>query len=134
MVIPVPSPTYLESLCQSIREEGLVHDRLYQLLFAVIDEFCARLPVRAGPGRRKTYSENTILKLDMLMHLTGNPSTRLRTARPKSCGKRNAIIGTTSRSYRANRACGIGFTWRWPSSSTSVVRSASVWALSMKTQ
>lgn len=71
MVIPVPSQAYLESLCQSIREEGLVHERLCQLLFAVIDEFCARLAVRTGPGRRQTYSENTILRLDLLMHLTG---------------------------------------------------------------
>ena len=39
MVIPVPTQGYIESLVQSIREEGLVYERLCQLLFAVIDEF-----------------------------------------------------------------------------------------------
>jgi hypothetical protein len=72
MVIPVPSQGYIETLVRSIAEQGLVHDSLCQLLFAVIDEFCDQLPeARTGPGRPKTYVDRVILKLDMLMHLTG---------------------------------------------------------------
>jgi hypothetical protein len=54
-----------------MREEQLVHDHLCRLLFAVIDQFCERLPKRTSPGRLKTYPDSTILKLDMLMHLSG---------------------------------------------------------------
>jgi hypothetical protein len=71
MVTPVPNQGYLDSIVASIREQGLSHDRLCQLLFAVIDQFCNSLPKRTGPGRHKTYPDSTILKLDMLMHLTG---------------------------------------------------------------
>ena len=71
MVIPVPTEKYLDSLIASIREQGLYQEGLCQLLFAVIDQFCGQLPPRQGAGRRKTYSDATILKLDMLMHLTG---------------------------------------------------------------
>ncbi|MHC5062147.1 MAG: IS982 family transposase, partial [Planctomycetota bacterium] len=63
---------YIESLAQSMRAgEKLEFAQLCELLFAIIDVFCAHLPQRSGPGRRQTYSDNTILKIDMLMHLTG---------------------------------------------------------------
>jgi hypothetical protein len=52
-------------------EEVLAHERLCQLLFAVVEQFCAQLPPPSGPGRRPTYPHSDILKLDMLMHLTG---------------------------------------------------------------
>ena len=71
MVIPVPSQGYLDSLITSIREQGLVHARLCELLFAIVDRFCAQQPQPCGPGHPKTYTDNLILKLDMLMHLTG---------------------------------------------------------------
>jgi len=71
MVIPVPNQAYLDSVIQSIQQETLNHERLCQLLFAVIEQFCAQLPVRPGPGRKQTYPNHAILKLDMLMHLTG---------------------------------------------------------------
>lgn len=71
MVLPVPSQTYIDSIVASIRIQGLYHEGLCKLLFAVVDQFCARQLPRQGPGRQKTYSDATILKLDLLMHLTG---------------------------------------------------------------
>ena len=72
MTHSVPSQEYLENLAQSIREaKEIDFQKLCELLFAIIDYFCAQLPAQTGPGRRKTYSDSTILKLDMLMHLTG---------------------------------------------------------------
>lgn len=72
MTYSVPSQEYLENLAQSIREGKEINfQKLCELLFAIIDYFCAQLPAQKGRGRRKTYSDNTILKLDMLMHLTG---------------------------------------------------------------
>ena len=71
MVISVPKQDYLESIIQSIQQQSLNHERLCQLLFAVIDQFCAHLPVQQKRGRKLTYPESTILKLAMLMHLTG---------------------------------------------------------------
>lgn len=68
----VPNQEYIESLARSIREaQEIDFQKLCELLFAIIDYFCAQLPVQTGPGRRKTYSDSTILKIDMLMHLTG---------------------------------------------------------------
>ena len=40
-------------------------------MFSIIDAFCAKVPERNRRGPKKTYSDSTILKLDMLMHLTG---------------------------------------------------------------
>jgi hypothetical protein len=73
MTLTVPSQAYLEKLAQSIRERGeLDHDLLCRLLFGIIEQFCShQLTPPKGPGRRKDYSDSTILKLDMLMHLTG---------------------------------------------------------------
>ena len=72
MTDSAPSQEYIESLAQSIREAKEINfQKLCELLFAIIDYFCGQLPAQTGPGRRKTYSDNTILKLDMLMHLTG---------------------------------------------------------------
>ncbi len=68
----VPSQEYIETLARSIREAPEMNfEKLCELLFAIIDFFCAHLPPQSGPGRRKTYPDSTILKLDMLIHLTG---------------------------------------------------------------
>lgn len=71
MVTAVPTPQYLESILTSIQNGGLEHTHLCDLMFSIIDHFCEQLPGRQGPGRAKTYSSAIILKLDMLMHLTG---------------------------------------------------------------
>lgn len=72
MITPVPSLAYIENLARLMGEaEELNHDQLCELLFAIIDYFCGQQAEPQGPGRKKTYSDNTILKLDMLMHLTG---------------------------------------------------------------
>ncbi len=71
MVNSMPKSAYVDSLLLSIRQEGLVHQRLCQLLFGIVDQFCARQPTRRGPGRPPTYPDSTILKLTLLMHLTG---------------------------------------------------------------
>lgn len=47
------------------------HEQLSELMFTIISQFCQQLPAPSGPGRRPTYSHETILKIDMLMHLTG---------------------------------------------------------------
>lgn len=68
----VPSQEYIETLARSIGEAPEMNfEKLCELLFAIIDFFCAHLPPQSGPGRRKTYPDSTILKLDMLIHLTG---------------------------------------------------------------
>jgi hypothetical protein len=54
-----------------MHEQGYEQSELVQLLFGIIDEYCGLFPPRHGPGRRPTYPLSTILKLDMLMHLTG---------------------------------------------------------------
>jgi hypothetical protein len=51
--------------------ETVEFSQLCELLFALIDAFCATLPRAQGPGRHKTYPDSAILKIDMLMHLTG---------------------------------------------------------------
>lgn len=67
-----PYQAYIENLAQSMRaSEEIEFSQLCELLFAIIDAFCATLPASSGPGRPKTYSDSTILKIDMLMHLTG---------------------------------------------------------------
>jgi hypothetical protein len=71
MVVSVPTQDYIDSLIQSIHQQALNHDRVCKLLFAVIDQFCAHLPVVMQPGRKVTYPDSTILKIDMLMHLSG---------------------------------------------------------------
>jgi hypothetical protein len=71
MVVSVPNQDYIDSVIQSIHQQSLNHDRLRKLLFAVIDRFCARLPMAKKRGRKVTYPDSTILKIDMLMHLSG---------------------------------------------------------------
>lgn len=71
MVVSVPNQAYIDSLIASICAEVLAHEQLCQLLFAVVEQFCASLSPPSGPGRRPTYANGDILKLDMLMHLTG---------------------------------------------------------------
>ena len=41
------------------------------LLCQVVDEFCPPPPKRKGPGRRVTFSDNMILKMDLLGRLCG---------------------------------------------------------------
>lgn len=62
---------YLDCLGQTILEDGLVHEKLTELMFGIIDFFCAQMPQRKRRGPKKKYPDSTILKLDMLMHLTG---------------------------------------------------------------
>lgn len=63
--------TELEQMIVRMRDEGYTHSDLVRLVFGIIDEFCRNFPERSGPGRPPTYPLSTILKLDMLMHLTG---------------------------------------------------------------
>lgn len=72
MTTTVLDQAYIEKLIRSIQETPEIDfKQLCKLLFAVIDIFCAKLSSQTGAGRRKTYSDSTILKIDMLMHLTG---------------------------------------------------------------
>ena len=72
METPKPSQEYIDKLIRSIQaDEELDYQKLVKLLFAIIDHFFTQLEPRCKPGPKPTYSDNTILKLDMLMHLTG---------------------------------------------------------------
>lgn len=72
MLTPEPDQAYIEALAQSIQARAEVdHEQLVKLLFAIIDQFCTQVEVRPRPGAKKVYSDHTILKIDMLMHLTG---------------------------------------------------------------
>lgn len=72
MTTPEPNQAYIEELAQSIRgAKELEHDKLVELLFAIIDHFCTQVESPQKPGPQKVYPDSTILKLDMLMHLTG---------------------------------------------------------------
>ncbi len=72
MTTPAPQQAYIEELAQSIRAAGEIkHDKLAELLFAIIDHFCAQVEAPKRPGQQKVYPDSTILKQDMLMHLTG---------------------------------------------------------------
>lgn len=72
MLTPTPNQAYIEALAQSIRAgDELDYDQLVKLLFAIIDQFCAQVQTPTRPGPQKVYSDSTILKIDMLMHLTG---------------------------------------------------------------
>lgn len=88
METPVPDQAYIDSLIEAIQTEGLSHERLCPLLFAIVEQYCASLPPHQGSGRHKTYSDSVILKLDMLMHLTGK------------CGE-TEILREAQRHYRA---------------------------------
>jgi len=61
----------IEALVADMHGQAVIYQQLCQLMFAVIDRFCENQPSQSGPGRRKTYPDNEILKIDMLMHLTG---------------------------------------------------------------
>jgi hypothetical protein len=72
MLTPAPNQGYIEELAQSIgAADELDYDQLVKLLFAIVDQFCALVEVPPQPGAQKVYSDSTILKIDMLMHLTG---------------------------------------------------------------
>jgi len=62
---------YIDHLAKTILNDGLVHDNLTELMFAVVDLFCANLPDKRRRGPKKKYSDSTIVKIDMLLHLTG---------------------------------------------------------------
>ena len=71
MVIPVVyAPPQLDELLESMGE-SFDFQELVKLMFGLIDDFCRRQPKGKGPGRPKTYTDAVILRLDMLMHLTG---------------------------------------------------------------
>jgi len=61
----------IEALVGNMHGQTIIYQQLCQLMFAVIDRFCDNQPRQNGPGRRKSYPDNDILKIDMLMHLTG---------------------------------------------------------------
>lgn len=73
--IKVKVETFSEQLSRLVKElfgqDEPEHEQLSQLMFAIISQFCEKLPAPSGPGRRPTYSTETILKIDMLMHLSG---------------------------------------------------------------
>lgn len=72
MTTAVPNLEYIEKLAQSIRGSSEIDfEDLCQLMFSIVAVYCQTLPPQSGPGPRKTYSDETILKIDMLMHLTG---------------------------------------------------------------
>lgn len=72
MVIPTTSnQEKIEALIASMHGQAVIYHKLCQLMFAIIDRFCEGQPPQTGPGRRKTYPDHDILKIDMLMHLTG---------------------------------------------------------------
>lgn len=72
MVIPTISyQEQIDALIASMHGQPVLYQKLCQLMFAVIDRFCEGQFPQTGPGRRKTYPDNDILKIDMLMHLTG---------------------------------------------------------------
>ncbi len=72
MIIPDQKQGYIEALAASIRESGeLTHERLIEFMFAIITQFLSQVPAPLRPGAKKVYSDETILKIDMLMHLTG---------------------------------------------------------------
>jgi hypothetical protein len=73
MVIPtISNQERIDALIASMHGQPVIYQKLCQLMFAVIDRFCEGQPPQTGSGRRKTYPDNDILKIDMLMHLTGN--------------------------------------------------------------
>jgi hypothetical protein len=72
MIIPDQNQGYIEALAASIRDsETIVYDRLVELMFAIIAQFCHQVQAPLRPGAKKKYSDESILKIDMLMHLTG---------------------------------------------------------------
>ena len=72
MVVPVLSnQDKVEALVRTMHGQKVIFQKLCQLMFAVIERFCETLPPQSGPGRRKTYPDGDILKIDMLMHLSG---------------------------------------------------------------
>ena len=72
MQTPIPNQAYIEALAQSIAaSDELDYDQLVKLLFAIIDQFCSQVETPVQPGPQKVYSDSSILKIDMLMHLTG---------------------------------------------------------------
>jgi hypothetical protein len=72
MVVPALSnQEKIDRLIADMHGRAVIFQKLCQLMFAVINRFCERLPAKTGPGRRPTYPDQDILKIDMLMHLTG---------------------------------------------------------------
>jgi hypothetical protein len=68
--IKVREETFSEKINRLVKElfgqEEPDHEQLSELMFSLISQFCQKLPTPSGPGRRPTYSHETILKIDML--------------------------------------------------------------------
>lgn len=88
MSTSAPTIDYFAPVVASMRRHGFTYQDLCRLMFGIVDEFCEKLPESTGPGRIKTYPDSTILKLDMLMHLTGRRGE-------------TAILREAKRHYRA---------------------------------
>ncbi len=88
MSTSAPTIDYFAPVVASMRRHGFTYQDLCRLMFGIVDEFCEQLPESTGPGRTKTYPDSTILKLDMLMHLTGKRGE-------------TAILREAQRHYRA---------------------------------
>jgi hypothetical protein len=72
MVVPtVTHQAKIDALIASMHGQSVIYEKLCQLMFAIIDRFCDGQPRQSGPGRPKTYPDSDILKIDMLMHLSG---------------------------------------------------------------
>ena len=72
--MPIPIYSYqekLEAIVAQAVEAAYSHESLCRLLSEIIDEFCQQQPAPEGAGRPKTYPDSTILKLAMLMPLSG---------------------------------------------------------------
>lgn len=63
--------SYIDHLVETIINDGMTHEKLTRLMFAIIDVYCAKAPKQKRRGPKKVYSDRMILKIDMLMHLTG---------------------------------------------------------------
>jgi hypothetical protein len=72
MVVPtISKQEKIDELIASMHGQSVIYQKLCQLMFAIIDQFCEGQPCVSGPGRPKSYPDCDILKIDMLMHLTG---------------------------------------------------------------
>jgi len=56
---------------QIARANENAHRQRCRLLCEMVDEFCPPLPVRTGPGRPVTFTDNLVMKMDLLGRLSG---------------------------------------------------------------
>jgi len=50
---------------QIARANENAHRQRCRLLCEMVDEFCPPLPVRTGPGRPVTFTDNLVMKMDL---------------------------------------------------------------------